>query len=289
MKTFNYTIKELFNKGLRPLEESPRNGSFLTAASNCRMTEGGLVGADKYTRKFNLNETAQVFHAFKGTFILTADSIYSYDYYSDTYSLVVGSIPPGLMWSMADFGEYLLFTNGNINLIRDPTTGDFNVDIGIVFPVARSICAHRGRLILGGPKRYPTADGYHRNWVAWSDVNSIDFISATNLTQTRQNLSGYMPMPWEGDVLRVIPMNDKVVVYGDNGITAIVLASASGISSTYGQAPIRETGLLSDRAATTNGEQDEGTLHYFLDNTGWLCEMNNDLQVKRLGYKEFLN
>lgn len=289
MKTFDFTIKDLLQKGLRPLEESPRNGMHMTAISNGRLSEGGLVDRDKYTRSFAINEAAQIFNTYKGTFILTADSIYSYSYYTDSITLLIDTIPPGLMWNIADFGEYLLFSNGNINLIRDPSSGIFVTDTGLVFPVARCMCAHRGRLLLGGPKRYPTLDGDHSNWAAWSDINSIRFVSSTELDLARQNLSGYMPMPWDGDVLRIQPLGDKVIVYGDNGITALQLTSTTGAASTYGQVPIEETGLLTARSLTTNGKENEGSVHYFINNTGWLCSLDNNLKVTRLGYKEFLN
>ena len=289
MKTYDFTIKDLLNKGLRPLEESPRNGLHMTAASNCRPSVGGLVQGDKYTRSFNINEAAQIFHTYKGTFVLTADSIYSYSYYEDAITLLIDTIPPGLMWSIADFGEYILFTNGNINLIRNPSTGVFAADTGLVFPVARCMCAHRGRLLLGAPKRYPDLDGNHSNWASWSDINSIRFVSATEIDLARQNLSGSMPMPWEGDVLRIMPLGDKVIVYGDNGITALQLASTTGAASTYGQVPIEATGLRTARSLTTNGKEDEGSVHYFINNTGWLCSLDSNLKVTRLGYKEFLD
>lgn len=287
MQTFNYPIKELFNKGLRPLEESPRNGSYLTAISNGRVTEGGIVGADKYIRTFALNESAQIFSTYKSTFVLTLDTIYSYD--GSALTQLLTGIVPGLMWSIADFGEYVLFTNGNVNLIRNITTGAFTVDDGTVFPVARCICAHRGRLILGGPKNYPEVGEDYSNWVAWSDINELNFVSPTELGQARRNLSGYMPMLWGGDILNIMPLNDKIIVYGDNGITAMLLATAEGAPSTYGQVPIPETGILSAEALTTNGEKDEGSIQYFINTVGWLCKIDNNLKVERLGYKEFIN
>jgi hypothetical protein len=189
---------------------------------------------------------------------------------------------------MADFGEYLLFANGKINLIRNPTTGVFSTDDGTIFPLAKSICEHRGRLILGGPKNYPESGKDYSNWVAWSDINNLAFIKTTDLDQARQNLSGYMPMPWEGNVLKVEPLNDKVIVYGDNGITALVLRSLDLASSTYGQEDVHDVGLKWQGSMTTNGKKDGKTIHYFVDATGWLYELGDDLQPKRLGYKEFL-
>ena len=286
MQTFNYNIKELFNKGLRPLEESPRNGSYLTAVSNARISEGGLIQADKLIRDFALNEDAQIFSTYKGLFILTKDTLYSY--INSTLSSMLTSLTVGGMWSHADFGDYLLFTNGEVNLIRDPITGVFATDTGTVFPLAKCICAHRGRLILGGPKNYPEIGETFSNWVAWSDIGKLAFLSADDISQARQNLAGYMPMQWQGNILRLATLTDKVIVYGDNGITALPLASVDGAMSTYGKVDIHKRGIRSQGAMTTNGKEDEGNIHYFVDNVGWLYKMGSKLDVKQLGYKEFL-
>lgn len=204
------------------------------------------------------------------------------------FSLLTG-LTLGGMWSHADFGDYLLFTNGEVNLIRDPTTGIFSTDNGTIFPLAKCICAHRGRLILGGPKNYPDKGEIYSNWVAWSDIGNLAFVKSTDLDQVRQNLSGYMPMKWQGNVLRMATMDDKVIVYGDNGITALALASVELAASTYGQRDVYPSGIRGQGAMTTNGKEDEGTIHYFVDQTGWLCTLSNDLKVVRLGYEEFLN
>lgn len=286
MKTFNFTLKSLFNKGLRPLVESPRNGSYLTEVTNARESEGGLIQADKIIRTFNLNEDAIIFTAYKGVFVLTATALY--EYAAETLTQLLSGLDEGVMWSMADFGDYVLFTNGAVNLIRNPTTGVFATDDGTVFPLARSICAHRGRLILGGLKDYPVVGDDKTNWVAWSDINNLAFLDTTDTDQARQNLAGYMPMPWEGLIAKIAPMGDMVIVYGYNGMTAIKLASADHAMATYGQVPIHEQGIINQEAHTTNGKIEEGSVHYFVNNLGWLCTLDSKLEVVRLGYKEFL-
>jgi hypothetical protein len=276
------TTSSAFSNGLRPKEELSQNPAYLSQATNIYLSEDGCFDAEKFTRTFALDEDAQIFPTYKGVFVLTKDTLYGYENAILT-QLLTGLIKGGL-WSVADFGDYILFTNGEVNLVRNPTTGIFTTDNGTVFPLARCICAHRGRLILGGPKKYPTLSGDHSNWVAWSDINNLKFVSSAELDQARQNLSGYMPMPWQGDVLRVATMGDKVIAYGDNGITALSLAS-----TTYGQIPVYDVGIQSQGAMTTNGKADDGAIHYFVDKTGWLYKMAGNLEIDRLGYKEFLN
>ena len=275
-----------FSNGLRPREELDRESEYLSQATNVYLMEKGCFNAEKFTRTFDLDEDAKIFQSYKGIFVLTEDVLYSYA--NSVLTPLLSGITVGGMWSMADFGDYLLFTNGEVNLIRNPTTGIFATDDGTVFPLARCICAHRGRLILGGPKNYPVAGGLYSNWVAWSDINNIAFVKSSDLDQARQNLSGYMPMEWEGSVLKVASLNDKIIVYGDNGITALPLASTDLAASTYGQIPVYEVGIRGPGAMTTNGKKDDGSIHYFVDNVGWLYTLTDNLEPKRLGYKEFL-
>lgn len=286
-----------FANGLRPKEELGYEPQFLEDADNAYLMGNGCFNAEKFARTFSLNETAQIFATFKGIFVLTEDKAYSYinqqlnnllgfygigNYGSGAYGEGDATVQKGGMWTLADFGEYILFTNSEVNLIRDPETGAINSDDGTVFPISNAICSHRGRLILGGMRNYPEASKIYSNWVAWSDINNLSFISPENIRQARQNLSGYMPMPWEGLVLRVVPLDNNVIVYGDNGITAMKLEG-----STYGQEPVHEVGIAGQGAIITNGRNDRSSIHYFVDKSGWLYKMDRDLQPNRLGYKEF--
>lgn len=287
LATFEGGIKSnALSNGLRPREELSQNPAYLSQATNVLLSEDGCFDAETFTRSFALDEAAQIFSLHKGLFVLTQDTIYQYD--NSELTQLLTTLTVGTRWSEADFQDYVLFTNGEINLIRNPTTGIFAIDDGTIFPLANCMCAHRGRVILGGPINYPTSTRLYDNWVAWSDINNLKFVSNTELDQARQNLSGYMPMPWEGNILRVMPLGDKVIVYGDNGITALFLTSASGISSTYGQRHIHDVGIMTNDSIVTNGKIEGGSIHYFVDDDGWLYELKENLELNRLGYKEFL-
>lgn len=356
-----------FNNGLRPREELDHDVSYLLEVENVYLSADGSFNAEKFTRTFTLNESAQIFPTYIGIFVLTSTVLYSWN--GSALSSLLSGLTPGGLWSVADFGSYILFTNGSVNLVRNPTTGVFATDSGTLFPLATSICAHRGRLILGGITDYPESGSYP-NWVAWSDINNLAFVNrpllsttiatlasqvsftltagsavddtyndaiivitdagdatvkafglvsdytggtktvaldkdpaiftmaATDIIdiyaaeendQTRRNLSGYMPMPWEGSIQKIAPLEDKVIVYGDNGVTAMVLASAVGTASTYGQKPVSESGIKEQGAMAMNGKNEQATTHYFVDKTGWLNMIDVGLVVNRLGYKEFLS
>ena len=287
MKTFEFPLNSMLSNGLRTEEEAKRNGSNLTTVSNARCSKDALVQADKLVRTFALDVDGTIFPTYKGIFILTGTALYSYENYILT-SLLTG-LEEGGLWSIADFGDYILFTNGVINLVRNATTGVFSVDNGIVFPIAKTICAHRGRLILGGRKNYPETLKNFPDWVAWSDINSLEFLSEDSPKQARQNLAGYMPMDWKGEILKVLPLGNKIIVYGDNGITAMPLVSSGSVASTYSYHLVHNAGIKEQGAVTSNAKEGNETMHYFIDKYGWLYSVDLNLKVEKLGYKEFLS
>jgi len=95
---------------------------------------------------------------------------------------------------------------------------------------------------------------------------------------------GFYPMDWTGLVLKLHPMRDGVVVYGDSRISALVPANLNGIPGFGLIEQVHEIGMAS-RSAVGGGLKE----HLFLDNQGVLWLMDVSFQVTRLGYKEFLS
>lgn len=139
--------------------------------------------------------------------------------------------------------------------------------------------------------------GLPTNFVLWSSIGGGDFplwlmfpatgndaVTAMQPTvedlqrAMKQNTWGFMPMPWNGNVLKVLPLRDKVIVYGDNGIAALVLANG-----TYGMQEIANFGIASRDAATG----DENTAHHFVSSDGVLYRLGPDLSLMRLGYESY--
>lgn len=159
------------------------------------------------------------------------------------------------------------------------------------------------------------ADG---NWVWWSTIgggdllwlfssylmtyNSLYGASGTDLsgetpntgydTTTpylmdllKLNQAGLRPMPWRGDVLQIRSIGESVVVYGEDGIAALVpfsnptptmgLREITGIGTSIGLGP-------SGRSAA--GGSSAG--HCLIDERGDLWVINPDLTANRLGYNE---
>ena len=114
-----------------------------------------------------------------------------------------------------------------------------------------------------------------QNWVSWSDIGHLDF------TVGRGNVAGTRPMDWKGWVYAIRKLADKVVVYGENGVSLMVpKATAWGLST------ISRVGVKG-RLAVCGIDTEQYSVHYFVDIEGRLCKMSDKLEV--LGYEEYLN
>ena len=108
------------------------------------------------------------------------------------------------------------------------------------------------------------------NWIAWSDVGSLDF------TQTRKNVAGAMPMDWQGSVYGIKKHGNVFIVMGVNGVSIITPTGAL-----MGLNTIHKIGLIGRDAFAGND-----SILYFVDKLGALYQFTDTL--KKLDYKEFL-
>ena len=142
------------------------------------------------------------------------------------------------------------------------------------------------------------------NWVWWSSIGGGDILdiylpeyaSGENMgsgghtaarplyLETAKRLeSGAMPMPWQGYVRAVLPMRDVVMVYGDSGVSALI--PSTGPVPTFGlEEQILKVGIM-NRGAVGGDYQRQ----LFIDNTGVLWSIAQNMQLVRLGYKEFFS
>ncbi len=186
-------------------------------------------------------------------------------------------------------------------------------------------CSFRGRLILGGFNasnfwnsgwqtlwsswlaRFESygfsLGGPGGNWIWWSAPGGGDILSfftsvfaqtglpdITNghtvqdpigIEQAMINASGFMPLDNQGDIVSLKALRNHVVVYGNDGVSAVTPYSQP--FATFGlQERILPIGLAARGAV--GGDLDE---HIFMDNSGVIWRLDNQLKLQRLGYKEF--
>ena len=102
----------------------------------------------------------------------------------------------------------------------------------------------------------------------------------------RQNQMGARPMPWQGDVYKVLDMAEAVIVYGEDGVAALL--PHSDPVATMGLQQIKNMGAgvgCASRGAAGGGLQG----HMFVDSYGELWLINPDLTAERLGHKEIFS
>ncbi len=110
-----------------------------------------------------------------------------------------------------------------------------------------------------------------KNWVKWSDIGSLDFAIG------RANVAGERPLDWSGWVYDIRKLGNKVVAYGENGVSILKPADKY-----YGLETVSKLGLYSPEAATGTDK-----IHYFIDSKGQLWEFGETLML--LDYSEYFS
>lgn len=100
----------------------------------------------------------------------------------------------------------------------------------------------------------------------------------------KRNEFGWMPMPWNGYVEKMLPLGDYLVVYGVGGVS--VLQHSTEPVPTLGLVPIGGGALpgVMGRNAAASGVSE----HIYLDRYGDLWKIGLDLSIQRLGYSKYL-
>lgn len=188
----------------------------------------------------------------------------------------------------------------------------------------QSGCYHKGRIVFGGfqnanlwsshmqelfreiiamsPEDFlPGFSDIGQNWVMWSSIGGGNFPLwlfmplgyPTEYRPTFDRLKhairrgdfGFAPMTFQGQVQVVKALGDTVIVYGTDGVSALIPTSGGGdVPPTYG---IRH---LSDSGCASRGSVGGDDLrHVWLDPAGVLWRVSANLQVERLGYEEYLS
>ncbi len=116
-----------------------------------------------------------------------------------------------------------------------------------------------------------TVEELKKNWIAWSRIGYLSF------TKGRDNIAGDRPLDWSGWVYVIKKLGNKVVVYGQNGIS---LVTPSGTA--MGLSTLSTIGLKGKQAVC-------GTdfIHFYVDVDGRLCRVGETIEI--LDYSEYLS
>jgi hypothetical protein len=95
-----------------------------------------------------------------------------------------------------------------------------------------------------------------------------------------RNEMGFMPMPFQGNVLCVKSLGRAVMVYGEDGVAAMPMVSEP--YPTFGCVSLMDVGIADSGAVA--GDDRENVV---VDQEGEVWRIDNQLNVKREGYSEF--
>lgn len=155
MDEYTLNFKEGIKVGLRSSEYNPRNTGALVEAWGVIQESGKLFqqlefdtfdisGLDAQAFPF-----PQIFQGINWTIVCTPTKIYTYD--GSTLTLVY-TAEEGSTWTLADYHNFLVLSNGKELVTLDPMTGDWSKFITCEVPSCLCLCNINGQLFVGGPE-----------------------------------------------------------------------------------------------------------------------------------------
>jgi len=122
-----------------------------------------------------------------------------------------------------------------------------------------------------------------KNWVKWSNIGNLDF------TIWKDNIAGERPLDWNGWVYGIKKLGNKVIVYGEGGVSMLAPSS-----NTFGLLSIYKIGLKSRQSFDGDDK-----IQFFVDAIGKLYSIGeiamksslfeSSITPVELDYSEYLN
>lgn len=151
MREYTVTYNTGLANGLRPNPRNARNVQYLAMLAGAIPYEGVLSSLPELPDPVSILGCSwpfpQLFHLRRMTLVASLDAIYEYK--NGTLTLLCNAVA-GSTWSCADFGEYIILTNGSSLIERNPQTGIFAEYIDCKIPPCLCIAEINSQLIVGG-------------------------------------------------------------------------------------------------------------------------------------------
>lgn len=155
MKEYTIFYKDGLAAGLRDSEYNPRNVGALIKAQGVfqesrKLSEiPELSSFDISTIDAQTFPFPQCFQLRHWIIICTPTKIYTYD--GVTLTLVYTAVE-GSTWTVADFYDFLVLTNGQELITLDPEDGSWSKYLDCAIPYCLCVCDLNGQLFVGGPE-----------------------------------------------------------------------------------------------------------------------------------------
>ena len=156
MYEYTLMVKAALTVGLRSSDKNPMNKGALTKADGVLQVESELTKIDKLVA-FDISTIEactypfpQVFQLREWTIICTPTKIYTYD---GTTITLVYTAEAGSTWTVGDFYNYLIMTNGKELITLHPDTGVWSKYLDSAIPYCLCLCDTKGgQIFVGGPE-----------------------------------------------------------------------------------------------------------------------------------------
>ena len=282
MREYEYEIEEHFQNGLRPDESNPTNGPYLVELWNARPSTLGLKPYEATVLPYNSEQSyyitdhrviwpfPQVFFTKKYRFVGTKATMYQ----------VTNGILTSLFgydseerWDLADFSDYIVAAKDRTKLMVRSISGGWGDTTAM--PKAGTVENMNGQLFLGNLASWSSWTDLTERYLAWSDIGSAAF------TLDRRNEAGFREHDFTGPVVEVKKLGNLCVVYGYNGIS--VFRPVVEPAPTYAYKNIASIGIYNKGAVAGDDKE-----HCFVGSDGHIYKINEQLEVARSGYQEFI-
>lgn len=158
MQEYTIIFRGGFEMGLRPAPRSPKNSQSLVLSEGA-VPEDGILRSLDDIESFGQGLGAlwpypQVFVLKSMTLVCLETSLH--EYADGIVTPVIAGLPAGSTWTVADYWPYVVATNGQAVVIRDPMTAEWYVSTDGTIPNCRCVADVNGQLFVGGLGGSPT-------------------------------------------------------------------------------------------------------------------------------------
>jgi len=155
MREYTLLVKGGLMAGLRKSKNNPNESGALVQADGVIKEAGELTAVDDLAT-FDISSLEdcswpfpQMFQLRSWTIVCTPTKIYTYDGSALT---LVYTAEEGSTWTVGDFYNYIIMTNGKELITLDPETGEWSKYLDCLIPYCLCLCDVNGQLFVGGPE-----------------------------------------------------------------------------------------------------------------------------------------
>jgi hypothetical protein len=289
MREYEYTIDEAIKNGLSPLDVTPPNTLALYKYFGFRCGRT----AELYSPKTDpLPNTLDMYYEWPYPQFIAGDGwnilavydpinkelvLYSVADDMETVSLIGGidelTFGVGTLLEVADFGSYIMMTNGAAIIYRNIAGSSWNLHAGnTTVPLMKTICNFKGQIIGGG-----ILSDWHscdETFYVWSRIGEANFYP------TLRNQEGFRKCPYGGNVQHVRRLNDVVIGYSSKGITQLFPVNEPVVS--FGFKELSDSGIVNQGALDGSIQQ-----QIYVDENYRVQKITSE-GIKELGYKNYV-